>query len=182
MSLVAAVVMSILPLILFVILRLESALTVLITLRDSTVIFVLLVITEIVVVHVKVQNAFFTKQHYIIFYILSISACNCTINGVLSEICDNITGECLCNDANAVADCSECLPGFYGSPADVTCTQCPCPVANNSHASSCQVESDILTCDCDEKYAGSSCQKCNDGYYGDPLVCWIYSVLLNDHC
>ena len=103
-----------------------------------------------------------------LFFFLAV--CECNLSRALSEICNSSTGVCLC-EANTLSDCSQCKPGFYSNPLDDSCIPCPCPVTNNSHASSCFVDADNqITCVCDKQYSGRKCEECNEGYFGNPLV------------
>lgn len=64
--------------------------------------------------------------------------------------------------------CEKCKPGFYGDK----CTACECPTSDpaNNFADSCSVDldSNLLICQCKDGYAGSRCEKCADGFYGEP--------------
>ena len=48
--------------------------------------------------------------------------------------------------------------------------------ARNQFASKCALDTDQRpTCmDCKEGYTGRSCEVCSDGYYGNPMVCFLY--------
>lgn len=64
--------------------------------------------------------------------------------------------------------CQQCKPGFYGDK----CKPCECPSSDpeNNFADSCGIDavSSELVCKCKKGYTGSRCEKCADGYYGDP--------------
>ncbi|XP_066593540.1 basement membrane-specific heparan sulfate proteoglycan core protein [Prorops nasuta] len=67
-----------------------------------------------------------------------------------------------------------CPPGYYGDPSrNIRCLICPCPLTNpaNQFARVCHLGSDGQpTCDCPAGYVGRRCERCADGYQGNPLV------------
>ncbi|XP_056439932.1 laminin subunit alpha-1 [Gadus chalcogrammus] len=93
-------------------------------------------------------------------------AAQCDINGVCLGCSHNTTGPL----------CDSCRPGYYGDPTLGTsedCQLCACPLPPpNSFSPTCVLEdSGSVSCDrCEEGYAGSRCEKCANGFYGNPLV------------
>uniref|UniRef100_A0A8C8SMW2 Laminin subunit alpha 2 n=1 Tax=Pelusios castaneus TaxID=367368 RepID=A0A8C8SMW2_9SAUR len=95
-----------------------------------------------------------------------------------SELCDDITGECLdCKYNTGGPYCDRCLPGFYGDPTKGTiedCQLCACPLSilSNNFSPTCHLDrSHGLICDeCLLGYAGSRCERCAEGYFGQPLI------------
>lgn len=92
----------------------------------------------------------------------------------LSHECDPITGKCLNCQYNTAGDhCQHCAEGYYGDAAQLTCRLCPCPfsVPSNSFALGCmQMDSGDVQCVCKPGYAGSRCERCLPGYYGNPMA------------
>ncbi|XP_074846691.1 laminin subunit alpha-2 isoform X2 [Carettochelys insculpta] len=95
-----------------------------------------------------------------------------------AESCDDITGECIdCKYNTGGPYCDRCVPGFYGDPTKGTsedCQKCACPltVPSNSFSPTCHLDrSHGLICDeCPPGYAGPQCERCADGYFGQPLI------------
>ncbi|XP_075719830.1 laminin subunit alpha-2 [Rhinoderma darwinii] len=95
-----------------------------------------------------------------------------------SDSCDDITGFCKnCNHNTYGRYCDYCLPGFYGNPTDGTdedCLPCACPmsIASNNFSPTCHLDPTRgLVCDaCRPGYIGLRCERCADGYFGQPLL------------
>ncbi|XP_068604397.1 laminin subunit alpha-1 [Brachionichthys hirsutus] len=91
--------------------------------------------------------------------------------------CD-IDGNCLdCTHNTTGPHCGQCLPGFYGNTTEGTaddCRPCPCPLTepSNSFSPTCVLEaSGQVSCDqCREGHTGSNCERCANGFYGEPQV------------
>uniref|UniRef100_A0A8C0WJM2 Laminin subunit alpha-2 n=1 Tax=Castor canadensis TaxID=51338 RepID=A0A8C0WJM2_CASCN len=100
----------------------------------------------------------------------------CQCHGHASE-CD-IHGICFACAHNTSGDhCEQCLPGFYGMPSRGTpgdCQPCACPLstASNNFSPTCHLtDGDEVVCDqCALGYSGAWCERCADGYYGNPTV------------
>ncbi|XP_062386946.1 laminin subunit alpha-3-like [Sardina pilchardus] len=91
----------------------------------------------------------------------------------LSNQCDPFTGRCLNCQHNTAGDhCEHCAEGYYGDAAQRTCQLCPCPfsVPSNSFALGCMQVGNEFECICKQGYAGTRCEKCAPGYYGNPLL------------
>ncbi|KAL1006408.1 hypothetical protein UPYG_G00072000 [Umbra pygmaea] len=94
-------------------------------------------------------------------------ATECDINGVCLDCTHNTTGP----------HCDQCLHGYYGDTSEGTpddCQRCACPltVATNNFSPTCLLEGPgQVRCDqCQQGYTGSICQRCANGYYGEPTV------------
>ncbi|RMC15554.1 hypothetical protein DUI87_07750 [Hirundo rustica rustica] len=100
----------------------------------------------------------------------------CKCNGHATE-CD-IHGVCFACQHNTTGPfCDQCLPGFYGNPSRGTsedCQPCACPLSSaaNNFSPTCQLsEEGGIVCDkCLPGYTGSQCERCTNGYYGNPLM------------
>uniref|UniRef100_H2ZIA5 Laminin subunit alpha-2 n=1 Tax=Ciona savignyi TaxID=51511 RepID=H2ZIA5_CIOSA len=99
--------------------------------------------------------------------------CNCFNR---SDSCDIFTGKCLnCIDKFVGHNCETCETGYYFSGN--SCHKCECPGAGaiNNFSPTCHSDgSDGIasyTCDaCQIGYEGKHCERCADGYFGDPTV------------
>ncbi|XP_016364529.1 laminin subunit alpha-5-like [Sinocyclocheilus rhinocerous] len=100
--------------------------------------------------------------------------CNC--NGHSDECLDG-SGICVnCRHNTAGNHCEQCQGGFHGNNTvdghAVSCSSCPCPlqVASNNFAIRCVEKPNHMQCLCRPGYAGSKCERCAPGYYGNPMV------------
>ncbi|NWU95491.1 LAMA1 protein, partial [Upupa epops] len=94
-------------------------------------------------------------------------AAECDVHGVCSACQHNTTGPL----------CEQCSPGFYGDPSQGTsgdCQPCACPLSSaaNNFSPTCQLSAGggILCDQCLPGYTGPQCERCANGYHGNPLV------------
>ncbi|KAG9479046.1 hypothetical protein GDO78_012615 [Eleutherodactylus coqui] len=94
-------------------------------------------------------------------------ATECDIHGICYGCLHNTTG----------LHCNQCLPGFYGDPTDgkpSDCQPCACPltISSNNFSPTCYLsnDEDVICDQCAPGYTGAQCEKCTNGYFGNPLV------------
>uniref|UniRef100_A0A674JA14 Laminin subunit alpha-1 n=1 Tax=Terrapene triunguis TaxID=2587831 RepID=A0A674JA14_9SAUR len=100
----------------------------------------------------------------------------CECNGHATE-CD-IHGVCFaCQHNTTGLSCDQCLPGFYGTPSrgmPEDCQPCACPLRTdtNNFSPTCHMDNrgEVICDKCLPGYAGSRCERCANGYFGNPLV------------
>ncbi|KAK7494115.1 hypothetical protein BaRGS_00014588, partial [Batillaria attramentaria] len=101
--------------------------------------------------------------------------CNC--NGHSND-CDAVTGQCRnCLHNTEGPYCDRCSEGYVGDARRGTpndCEACPCPltIPSNQFSRTCVRERDgEITCtNCPPGYEGRRCERCADGYRGNPMV------------
>ncbi|KAJ8010618.1 hypothetical protein DPEC_G00076940 [Dallia pectoralis] len=91
-----------------------------------------------------------------------------------SQACDLDTGECFgCQHHTAGQHCDLCAPGYYGNVTGSIndCSLCACPRKENSFSPTCTLEGvagDFRCTACESGYEGRYCERCSEGYYGNP--------------
>ncbi|XP_055362117.1 laminin subunit alpha-2 isoform X3 [Betta splendens] len=92
--------------------------------------------------------------------------------------CHQVTGHCLdCSHHTTGLYCETCLFGYYdnatrGSPADCQPCACPLTLSSNSFSPTCHLSEggELLCNQCRPGYAGPRCNRCSNGYHGNPTV------------
>ena len=89
-----------------------------------------------------------------------------------SHTCDPINGACFnCSNNRAGPYCEKCASGYYYKNSQ--CIPCMCPGGPNSpnqFAKTCSYNKqlDNVVCNCSEGFSGDRCDKCAEGYHGNP--------------
>lgn len=89
-------------------------------------------------------------------------ACDCNSIGATDNNCDVITGQCKCHPNTYGRECDQCEPGFWNFP---NCQMCEC----NGHAQLCDQSTGECK-DCADFTSGYNCDRCIEGFYGNPLL------------
>uniref|UniRef100_A0A8C4QXA4 Laminin, beta 2 (laminin S) n=1 Tax=Eptatretus burgeri TaxID=7764 RepID=A0A8C4QXA4_EPTBU len=89
-------------------------------------------------------------------------SCDCGLEGSQHAFCNKDSGQCMCRPGVTGRHCNQCEFGHWGYPS---CRPCHC----NGHADTC--EQSTGTCqDCRGHTAGHACDRCADGYFGNPIL------------
>ncbi|XP_052778102.1 laminin subunit alpha-like [Mya arenaria] len=88
--------------------------------------------------------------------------CNCDLAGTEPDICDKVTGECLCGPTYNGDQCEQCARGYYAYPS---CMPCGCQEPGST-SNICEDRNG--QCTCRGNYAGQNCERCAPGFYRYP--------------
>uniref|UniRef100_UPI00358E1F67 laminin subunit beta-2-like n=1 Tax=Myxine glutinosa TaxID=7769 RepID=UPI00358E1F67 len=89
-------------------------------------------------------------------------SCDCNLEGSQHSFCNKDSGQCMCRPGVTGRHCDQCEFGHWGYPS---CRPCHC----NGHADTCEQRTG--TCqDCRGHTAGHACERCTDGYFGNPIL------------
>lgn len=89
-------------------------------------------------------------------------ACDCHSVGASDNFCDIYTGQCKCRAQTYGRVCDQCQPGSWNYP---NCQRCMC----HGHADTCDPYNGACI-SCANYTEGSHCDRCVEGYYGDPRL------------
>uniref|UniRef100_A0A8C4R2A7 Uncharacterized protein n=1 Tax=Eptatretus burgeri TaxID=7764 RepID=A0A8C4R2A7_EPTBU len=95
-----------------------------------------------------------------------------------ADACDDFTGDChACKHNTAGMHCERCQTEYYGNATAGTahdCHLCACPLntPSNNFSPTCHLDSsgDVVCDQCHLGYAGNRCERCAEGFYGEPSV------------
>lgn len=88
-----------------------------------------------------------TTSNFFFFF----AACDCDPRGAVSELCDQVRGQCACRMEVAGRRCDRCQAGYWGFPL---CQPCEC----NSLSEICDEETGECL-DCREHSTGPQCER-----------------------
>ncbi|CAL8096731.1 unnamed protein product [Calicophoron daubneyi] len=95
------------------------------------------------------------------FSALGCTDCACDPEGSLSLQCDASTSQCHCRPGIVGKHCDLCKPGSWQFPV---CRPCEC----NRFSEICNQTTGACL-DCRENTGGEYCERCAEGFYGDPI-------------
>ncbi|XP_030638763.1 laminin subunit alpha-2 [Chanos chanos] len=86
--------------------------------------------------------------------------CQCHLNGSMSEVCHQETGQCQCKEHVVGRQCDECMPNCWWDAEEQVCKPCACSSVG-SMSQRCDVEG---RCICKPGYVGRRCDIARQGY------------------
>ncbi|XP_062418892.1 laminin subunit beta-4 isoform X2 [Pungitius pungitius] len=87
--------------------------------------------------------------------------CECDPRGSLSELCEQVRGQCVCRSELTGRRCDRCHTAFWDFPS---CRPCEC----NNLSDVCDEHTGECL-NCREHATGDMCERCVEGYYGNPV-------------
>nr|XP_057947713.1 laminin subunit alpha-2 isoform X3 [Doryrhamphus excisus] len=88
-------------------------------------------------------------------------ACQCHVNGSVSEVCNKETGQCLCKENVVGRQCDDCMPQTHGIATFGRCVPCHC----NSFGSKSFDCDENGQCRCQPGVTGPKCDRCSRGFF-----------------
>nr|Q27262.2 RecName: Full=Laminin subunit beta-1; Flags: Precursor [Hydra vulgaris] len=93
----------------------------------------------------------------------------------LKERTTGVCNNCLHNTKGT--NCQLCKDGYYGNAllgTENVCQRCQCPggSSGNQFSNTCELRDvgKVFCTNCSEGFTGTQCEKCDNGYYGNPLI------------
>lgn len=103
--------------------------------------------------HKKTSFSFWTSDSFYIMKSDMFTGCECDSRGSVSELCDQVTGQCVCHSEVTGQRCDRCQTGFWGFPF---CQLCDC----NGLSEVCDGETGACL-NCRGRTTGASCDRLN---------------------
>nr|CAB3263372.1 laminin subunit alpha-5 [Phallusia mammillata] len=101
--------------------------------------------------------------------------CNCFPHCISCDESGNLLQNDTCMHNTAGPDCGRCTDGYIKNTTsgDIeSCQPCPCPFpdVDGNFADTCEELDGDLVCHCKIGYTGERCERCANGYFGNPAV------------
>ncbi|XP_028303311.1 laminin subunit beta-3 isoform X2 [Gouania willdenowi] len=97
---------------------------------------------------------------------LGCTKCSCSPDGSLSDVCDPLTGQCLCRSHFHGLTCDTCSKGYWKPLQSKFCQPCGCDTTKSTSDACDQVTGQCL---CRPGFGGRTCNECPDRTFGNPL-------------
>lgn len=94
-----------------------------------------------------------------LWYHLSLSACDCDVEGSSSAVCDIYTSQCNCRPNVEGRRCDRCIQGYFNLTS-TGCSNCNC----SEFSTSIQC-SELGQCPCINSVGGATCDQCLPEHY-----------------
>lgn len=88
--------------------------------------------------------------------------CHCNLHGSVNQLCDPLSGQCVCKKEAKGLRCDVCRENFYGLPWSA-CEVCDCNRAGTQAGTVCDAETG--QCVCKPSVGGRRCSECKEGYF-----------------
>ncbi|XP_032771366.1 usherin [Rattus rattus] len=88
--------------------------------------------------------------------------CHCNLHGSVNQLCDPLSGQCVCKKEAKGLRCDACRENFYGLPWSA-CEVCDCNRAGTQAGTVCDAETG--QCVCKPSVGGRRCSECKEGYF-----------------
>lgn len=110
----------------------------------------------------RVAPSLFHQLSLLLYFLV----CNCNAQGSRDNLCEPVTGQCLCQSYIDGRACDTCESGMYNFP---NCQRCQC----NGHADTCEDKTGNCI-NCEDYTIGPRCDLCLDGKCKNGVVRSLY--------